>query len=95
MKRGYLASNPVGPIERVKLTDKEVEILTVEQTTQFLNALPDKARPYFTIGAFAGLRPREIERLEWADVQLSEGFIRVRAKVAKTASNRLVNIQPN
>ena len=66
MKRGYLASNPVGPIERVKLTDKEVEILTVEQTTQFLNALPDKARPYFTIGAFAGLRPREIERLEWA-----------------------------
>ena len=95
MKRGYLGSNPVGPIERVKLTDKEIEILTVEQTTQFLNTLPDKALPYFTIGAFAGLRPREIERLEWADVQLSEGFIRVRAKVAKTASNRLVDIQPN
>ena len=95
VKRGYLASNPVAPIERVKLTDKEIEILTVEQTTQFLNTLPDKALPYFTIGAFAGLRPREIERLEWADVQLSEGFIRVRAKVAKTASNRLVDIQPN
>ena len=30
VKRGYLASNPVGPIERVKLTDKEVEILMVE-----------------------------------------------------------------
>ena len=53
VKRGYLASNPVGPIERVKLTDKEIEILTVEQTTQFLNVLPDKAQPYFTIGAFA------------------------------------------
>jgi len=95
VKRGYLASNPVNAIEKVKVRDKEVEILTVEQTAQFLGSLPERAMPFFAIGAFAGLRPREIERLDWSDVQLNEGFIRVRAKIAKTASNRLVDIQPN
>jgi integrase len=51
--------------------------------------------PYWTIGAFAGLRAAEIERLEWADVNLGRRWIKVRAKHAKSASRRLVDIQPN
>jgi len=42
------------------------------------------------IGAFGGLRPAE-----WKEVRLDRSFIEVTAKNAKTASRRLVTIQPN
>ena len=95
IKRGYLAENPANAIDKVKVADTEPAIFTPEEIEALLNAVPDRAVPYFAIGAFAGLRPREIERLDWTDIHLEEGYIRVRPKVAKTASNRLVDIQPN
>ena len=49
--------------------------------------------PFLAIGAFAGLRSAEIQRLDWAD--LKESFIEVTAGNAKTRSRRLVPIQPN
>ena len=95
IKRGYLAENPTKAIDKVKVAETEPAIFAPEEIKALLNAIPSRAVPYFSIGAFAGLRPREIERLDWADIHLEEGYIRVRPKVAKTASNRLVDIQPN
>ncbi len=95
IKRGYLAENPANAIDKVKVADTEPAIFAPEEIEALLNAVLDRAVPYFAIGAFAGLRPREIERLDWTDIHLEEGYIRVRPKVAKTASNRLVDIQPN
>jgi integrase len=95
IKRGYLAENPTKVIDKVKVAQTEPAIFATELVEALLNAVPRRAVPYFAIGAFAGLRPREIERLDWADIHLEEGYIRVRPKVAKTASNRLVDIQPN
>ena len=95
IKRGYLAENPANAIDKVKVADTEPAIFTPEEIEALLNAVPDRAVPYFAIGAFAGLRPREIERLDWTDIYLEEGYIRVRPKVAKTTSNRLEDIQPN
>jgi integrase len=51
--------------------------------------------PYIAIGAFAGLRPAEIERLDWREIRLDRNFIEVSAAKSKTASRRLVTIQPN
>jgi integrase len=45
------------------------------------------------IGAFAGLRSSEIERLTWQDI--SKTFITASAKKRGTPSRRLVPIQPN
>ncbi|MEI7728653.1 MAG: site-specific integrase [Verrucomicrobiota bacterium] len=50
---------------------------------------------YLAIGAFAGLRSAEIERLDWAEVHLADRFIEVKAAKAKTASRRLVPISDN
>ena len=51
--------------------------------------------PYWAIGAFAGLRSAELERLEWKDVHFDPGLIEVKASKAKTASRRFIAIQPN
>src|SRR5260370_2098970 len=48
------------------------------------------------MGGLAGLRRAEIERLDWEDdVRLDDLFIEVKASTSKTASRRLVPIQPN
>ena len=51
--------------------------------------------PCIAIGAFAGLRSVEIERLEWSEVDLVAGHITVGASKAKTAGRRIVPVHPN
>jgi integrase len=51
--------------------------------------------PFLTLGAFAGVRHAEIQRLEWKDIRFDDGSIEIRASKAKTASRRLVPILPN
>jgi integrase len=47
------------------------------------------------IGAFAGLREAEIQRLDWHEIDLARGHIEVKAAKAKSARRRIVPIQPN
>jgi integrase len=47
------------------------------------------------IGAFAGLREAEIQRLDWNEIDLARGHIEVKAAKAKSARMRIVPIQPN
>ena len=48
--------------------------------------------PVIAIGAFAGLRAAEIERLECSDIDLVRGQIEVKKKKAKNRSRRLMPI---
>ena len=78
---------------RVKLDD--VVLFTPEQMTTLLHhASPDLA-PILAIGAFAGIRMAELNRLDWSAVDLDRGFIEIRAGQAKTASRRVVPISDN
>lgn len=96
--RGYLPDEKTTAAEKTargKVVEGDIGIFQPEELSKLLtHATPDLV-PYLTIGAFAGLRPAEIQRLEWRDVRLEQGFIEVRAKKAKTASRRIVPIQPN
>jgi integrase len=94
-RRGYLSKNPIADVERVKECSGEIEILTVAETTRLFECANFETLPYWTIGAFAGLRRAEIERLEWSEIDFDGGFIEVKAAKAKTASRRLVPIQEN
>jgi site-specific recombinase XerD len=96
--RGYAVDNPAEGVERVKVSGGDVEIFTPAEITRLLDAArvkhPDFL-PCIAIGAFAGLRSAEIERLEWKDINLVEKFIVVSASKAKTASRRIVPISDN
>jgi len=96
--RNYAADNPVERVERVKVNGGDVEIFTPAEITRLLHAAKEHSpdfTPCLAIGAFAGLRSAEIERLEWSDIHLSEHCIIVGAKKAKTASRRVVPIHDN
>ena len=51
--------------------------------------------PFVTIGAFAGIRHAEIQRLDWRDIQFDAGIVEIRAAKAKTASRRTVPLLDN
>jgi integrase len=93
--RGWCRTIPAAETARVREVSEEVGILTPSELSGLLKVSSVDTIPYWTIGAFAGLRAAEIERLEWADVNLDRHWIKVRAKHAKSASRRLVDIQPS
>lgn len=93
--RSYAADNPVEGVERVKVRNGDVQIFTPEEIARLLAAASSEFLPCLAIGAFAGLRSAEIERLEWRDIDVAGRYIVVGASRAKTASRRIVPIHDN
>jgi integrase len=60
-----------------------------------LAAADEDFRPCLALGAFAGLRTAEIERLTWEDIDLPGRMIKIGASQSKTASRRIVPIHDN
>ena len=97
--RGYLlkGSNPVFDTEEVKVKSNggSIAIFTPDEIEKLLKAAQPSLIPFLAVGAFAGLRTAEIERLDWRDIDLARGFIHVGEDMAKTATRRLVPISAN
>lgn len=94
-RQGYTPTNPVEDVERAKEQAGEVGILKVAETARLMESASAETLPYWAIGAFAGLRSAEIERLDWSEIDFESDFIEVKAAKSKTASRRLVAMQPN
>jgi integrase len=96
--RGYASDNPIEGAEKLKARNGDVEIFTPIEIARLLESArvnhPDFL-PCLVVGAFAGLRSAEIERLTWQDVDLVARHIVVGASKSKTASRRIVPIHDN
>ncbi len=93
--RGYCVDNAASGCERVKVKGGTCEIFTPAEIARLLAAATPDFLPALAIGAFAGLRSAEIERLTLADVDLTGRHIVVSAANAKTASRRIVPMAAN
>jgi integrase len=97
--RGYVTKGSVDTESIAVARDKgaNIEIFRPGELERILAAAEKKPEfiPFLAIGAFAGLRAAEIQRLDWAEIRLDDGFIEVKASKAKTASRRLVPITDN
>ncbi len=86
---GWYLPKDHGQLESVSLAndrDGDIEV--------FICWASERMVPLVVLGAFAGIRHAELQRLEWKDVRFDEGHIEIRASKAKTASRRLVPIVP-
>ena len=93
-KQRYVARDHavLDEVDTAAETDFDIEIFTPTELKNLLTHAPDSLLPVLLIGAFAGLRTAEIERLDWSEINLSKKFIEVKAKKAKTRARRLVPI---
>jgi integrase len=96
--RGYLSktvSTEADHVAKAKDRGGEIGVLGSEQLAKLLEAGDEEAKLYLAIGAFTGLRSAELIRLEWEDVNFARGHVQVAKSKSKTATRRLVPIQPN
>jgi hypothetical protein len=75
--------------------DGDIEVFTPSEMIEILQHANERMYPFLVLGAFAGIRHAEIQRLDWGDIHFDEGIIEIRASKAKTASRRLVPIVDN
>ncbi len=75
--------------------DGDIEVFTPADLVEVLSSASERMIPFLALGAFAGIRHAEIQRLEWGDIRFDDSMIEIGASKAKTASRRLVPILPN
>lgn len=97
-RHGYLPKHQhteAEDIPRAKERGGEIGILRPKELSKILAKAEGEARLFLALGAFTGLRTAELIRLEWQDVNFDRGHIIVGKEKSKTATRRLVPIQPN
>ena len=96
VRRGWCDSNPVARVELPRVTERRVEVLTPEE----IHALKRAAEKYrggscaAAVGMmmYAGIRPHEVARLTWSQVDMQEQAIYILPRHSKTGGARRVSI---
>ncbi len=94
--RRYLPKDhdEIESVQLMKDRDGEIEIFTLDELTEVLACTDERLIPFLTLGAFAGVRHAEIQRLDWKDIRSDDGLIEIHASKAKTASRRTIPLLP-
>ena len=111
VKQRYCATNPMAEMEKIKLPEAEICIQSIAQEKAAFNACRDHRKdetvsksyrldcrdciPALAIQMFAGVRVKEIQRLDWSAVHFDHEYITVGQEVAKTRSRRNIPMQDN
>ena len=94
-KKGYIRENPCLRLPAVKLRQEAPRILTVEEAKTLLNTCRKQSPAllgYIVLATFAGVRPEELEKLRWSDLDLKHGTLRIDSATSKTNRRRLVHL---
>jgi integrase len=97
-RRGYLPkgeTTEAADVETKRDGNGEIAILTPAELSKLLTKSKPLYQLYFALAAFTGIRSAELLRLEWSEINFEKGHIEVKVRTAKTATRRLVRIQPN
>lgn len=100
IEREYIDKNPAdySVRRRGRANEKQPGILTVDQARRLLNKAAETAPeviPGLVLSLFAGTRATEMRRLDWADIDLGAGIVKISPRIAKKRSVRNITIVPN
>jgi integrase len=98
IKRAWLESNPIAKLDFEVVRNGEVVTLTPKQALALMFAAADldnELLPYHALGLFAGIRPFELQRLQWDHIDLLERHIEITSAVSKTGRRRIIEMEPN
>ena len=97
LRREWCDKNPIKRIERKKVVEKEIQPLKLAETKRLIKTAQNESPEYAVVAAllvYAGIRPREVRRLTWRDIDTEEKTITVRSQCSKTGGVRQVEIPP-
>ena len=98
MRHGWCSANPVDAVPRPTLHEAEVEPLPWADLCKLLLTAgqPEHrcCRPAVGIMLWAGVRPAELTRLRWEDIDWQEKVISLRPRHSKTGGCRHITLHP-
>ena len=97
LRREWCDKNPIKRIERRKVVEKEIQPLKLSETKRLIKTAQNESSEYAVVAAllvYTGIRPREVRRLTWRDIDTEEKTITVRSQCSKTGGVRQVEIPP-
>lgn len=96
MKREWCERNVVKLVDKRKIVEQEIQALSLDDTQRIQRECKKPSYADCTAGVslliWAGLRPTELRRLSWGDVDLAESVITIRSQCSKTGGTRQVDI---
>lgn len=97
LKRGWCSNNPVAKVDVPKVIEHRKEILSPAEIDSLLQAAQEyqggRCLPAVGMMLYAGIRPHEVARLSWEQVDLREHSISILPHHSKTGGARMVTIQ--
>lgn len=97
-KRGWCSVNPIDFVDVPAIKETEVKALKLSEVRNLLDFSTTfkkgSCAPAVGLMVYAGIRPYEVERLRWKDINLDEGIVSLRPRHTKTGGTRHVTILP-
>ena len=106
-RRGHIDNNPIQRLERderPKATRRELPSLDRDAIGTLIHSTPERYRTLIAVSVLTGIRQGEALGLQWHDIDLREGLIRVRYQLGRkndlvepktTAAKRDIPIPPS
>jgi len=99
IRNEWCDKNAIKLIERKRVVEKEIKPFSLSQTILLLKTSQSYQKANCVVPVailiFAGIRPREVRRLKWCDIDLDENCITIRSICSKTGGVRQVEICPS
>ena len=95
-KKRWIDKNPVSEISPKRTKETEIKALSLEEIYKLINTLQSEKHKdcasAFGIMLWAGVRPKEVSRLKWKDIDFEENIITIRSIASKTGGTRHIEM---
>ena len=95
----YCAESPATHVGKIKFDAPEPTVLPAAQIRSLMAAAAAYREgmcvPFFALATFCGIRPKELERITWENIDLDQKVVMITKKIAKTRSTRSVELSEN
>lgn len=96
-RQGWCTYNPVDSIESPPVFEERIDILSISQIRALVRACeaPDlrEMDAAMRLMLWCGIRPGEVRRLRWRDIDVEEGVVYIDAQNSKTGGARVVPLR--
>lgn len=97
IRRECCDKNPVRGIDSLPIREEKINILTLKQIARFMKAVKAKdlqcMQAAVRLMLWCGIRPGEVQRLRWQDVDFRENVVYIDGQTSKTGGTRAVPLR--
>lgn len=95
-RQGWCSANPVADIEVPTVCEQKIEILKPQEINRLRKTCLHEYREMVvpvTLMLWCGIRPGEVRRMRWEDIDWKEGVAYIEPRVSKTGGARIVELR--